>query len=204
MTKQIIYFAGVLLLLMAAALVVSAHDSSPALNATIKNITANNTTLNNTTINATLNNTTINATIALDNVTIALDNATLNETAPVTENASVVVAANETLPPVEAALGNVTEAPAVVNVTAPEVIEAPPAVNETEAAVASAPAIVPKEGILGKMETRPAQTVTLGMKIKPTFIVGSGLGAGETVQVGATKARETYTVGSPAKSTIGL
>jgi len=188
MTKQIIYFAGVLLLLMAAALVVSAQDSSPALNATIKNITANNTTLNNTTINA----------------TIALANVTLNATVPVTENASVVVAANETLPPVEAALENVTEAPAVVNVTAPEVIEAPPAVNETETVVVSAPAIVPTAGILGKMETRPAQAVTLGMKIKPTFIVGSGLGAGETVQVGATKARETYTVGSPAKSTIGL
>ncbi|MGB4653463.1 hypothetical protein [Methanothrix sp.] len=197
MTKQIIYFAGVLLLMMAAALVVSAHDSSPALNATIKNITANNTTLNNTTINATLNNTTINA-------TIALDNATLNETVPATENASVVVAANETLPPVEAALESVIEAPAVVNVTAPEVIEAPPAVNETEVAVVSAPTVVPTEGILGKMETRPAQAVALGMKIKPTFIVGSGLGAGEAVQVGATKARETYTVGFPAKSTIDL
>ena len=186
MTKQIIYFAGVLLLMMAAALVVSAQDVSPALNATINNTTLNNTTLNNTTINA----------------TIPLVNVTSNETISAAENISINVTANQTLPS-----GNETVIPveaAPVNVTAPEVIEAPPAANETATAVVSAPPIVPAAGRLGKMETEPAQTVMLGMKAKPTFVVGSGLSNNETVTVGATEARATYTVGAPVKSTIGL
>src|SRR5690606_35360277 len=97
---------------------------------------------------------------------------------------------------------NATEA--VVNVTAPEAIEAPPATNETPTAMLSAPPIVPAAGMLGKMEIEPAQTVMLGMKTKATFVVGSGLSNSETVQVGATEARATYTVGAPVKSTIGL
>jgi hypothetical protein len=51
MSRQLIYFAGVLLLMMTAVLAVSAQDNS--LNATL----LNNTTLNNTTINLSANQT---------------------------------------------------------------------------------------------------------------------------------------------------
>ncbi len=54
MSKQLIYFTGVLLLMMTAVLAVSAQDNS--LNATLlNNTTLNNTTLNNTTINLSAN-----------------------------------------------------------------------------------------------------------------------------------------------------
>ncbi len=66
MSRQLIYFAGVLLLMMTAVLAVSAQDNS--LNATL----LNNTTLNNTTINLSANqtiNVSANETVELQNET---------------------------------------------------------------------------------------------------------------------------------------
>lgn len=72
MSKQLIYFTGVLLLMMTAVLAVSAQDNS--LNATLlNNTTLNNTTLNNTTINLSANqtiNVSANETVELQNETV--------------------------------------------------------------------------------------------------------------------------------------
>lgn len=203
MSRQLIYFAGVLLLMMAAALAVSAEDI-PALNATVNNTTLNNTTLNNTTINVSINET-INATPVLANVTI-------NETLPAADIESINMTTNETMPsgnetyipPVEIALVNDT-AP-VENEIIPAVIETTPVVTETAAVPTEqiAPTIVPAAGILGKMEAGQVQASMLGLAGKPTFMIGSGLSAGEVIQVGSTKARATYVLGSAAKSTVGL
>lgn len=174
MSRQLIYFAGVLLLMMTAVLAVSAQDNS--LNATL----LNNTTLNNTTINLSANQTinmSANETVALQNETALLP----IQTSPL----------NDTV--------------AVENETIPAVVDATPAVNETVAAtVETAQTIVPATSTLGKMETEQAQPIMLGLTAKPTFVVGSGLTASEGAQVGSTKARTTFSLGSVAKSMITL
>ena len=77
MSRQLIYFAGVLLLMMTAVLAVSAQDNS--LNATLlNNTTLNNTTLNNTTLNNTTINLSANQTINVSaNETVELQNETV-------------------------------------------------------------------------------------------------------------------------------
>ena len=179
MSKQLIYFTGVLLLMMTAVLAVSAQDNS--LNATLlNNTTLNNTTLNNTTINLSANqtiNVSANETVELQNETAVLPVVT----SPI----------NDTL--------------AVENETIPTMINATPAVNETVAAtVETAQTTVPATSTLGKMETEQAQPIMLGLTAKPTFVVGSGLTASEGAQVGSTKARTTFSLGSVAKSMITL
>ncbi|MGV8089610.1 MAG: hypothetical protein ACP5OM_05005 [Methanothrix sp.] len=179
MSRQLIYFAGVLLLMMTAVLAVSAQDNS--LNATaLNNTTLNNTTLNNTTINLSVNqtiNVSANETVELQNETALLP----VQTSPL----------NDTV--------------AVENETIPAMINATPAVNETVAAtVETAQTIVPATSMLGKMETEQAQPIMLGLTAKPTFVVGSGLTSSEGAQVGSTKARTTFPLGSVAKSMITL
>jgi len=178
MSRQLIYFAGVLLLMMTAVLAVSAQDNS--LNATL----LNNTTLNNTTINLSANQTinmSANETVALQNETALLP----IQTSPL----------NDTV--------------AVENETIPAVVDAMPAVNETvaapvEVAVETAQTVAPATSIFGKMETEQAQPIMLGLTAKPTFVVGSGLTASEGAQVGSTKARTSFSLGSVAKSMITL
>lgn len=212
MSRQMIYFAGALLLMMATALAVSA-EAIPALNATVNNTTLNNTTFNNTTMNLSINET-INATPVLVNVTI-------NETLPATDIESNNMSTNETMPsgnetyipPVETA--PVETAPvetAPVNDIAPVENEIIPPVTDTTRLVTDtpvltdqiAPTIVPAAGILGKMEAGQVQTSMLGLAGKPTFVIGSGLSAGEVIQVGSTKAQTTHVLGSAAKSTVEL
>ena len=174
MSKQLIYFTGVLLLMMTAVLAVSAQDNF--LNATL----LNNTTLNNTTINLSANqtfNVSANETVGLQNETVLLP----VQTSPLNDTVTVE---NETIP---------------------AVVDATPAVNETVAAtVETAQTIVPATSTLGKMETEQAQPIMLGLTAKPTFVVGSGLTASEGAQVGSTKARTTFSLGSVAKSMITL
>ena len=68
MSKQFIYFAGVLFLMTAAILAVAAQENTSALNNTTMN-----TTMNNTTLNVSLNQT--------QNASVVLPiNATANET----------------------------------------------------------------------------------------------------------------------------
>ena len=183
MSKQLIYFTGVLLLMMTAVLAVSAQDNS--LNATLlNNTTLNNTTLNNTTINLSANqtiNVSANETVELQNETALL---------PV-----------QTIP--------LNDAVAVENETVPAVVDAMPAENETvaapvEVAVETAQTVAPVTSILGKMETEQAQPIMLGLTAKPTFVVGSGLTASEGAQVGSSKARTSFSLGSVAKSMITL
>jgi hypothetical protein len=174
MSRQLIYFAGVLLLMMTAVLAVSAQDNS--LNATL----LNNTTLNNTTINLSANQTI---------------NVSAKETAELQNETALL--------PVQTSPLNDTAA--VENETIPAVVDATPAVNETVAAtVETAQTIVPATSMLGKMETEQAQPIMLGLTAKPTFVVGSGLTASEGAQVGSTKARTTFSLGSVAKSMITL
>ena len=92
MSKQFIYFAGVLFFMAAAALVVSAQENASALNnATLNNITS----LNNTTLNASLNET-FNATASMP-VIIASNESVIEAAILPTEAANVTVPAAEKL-----------------------------------------------------------------------------------------------------------
>ncbi len=83
MSKQFIYFAGVLFLMTAAILAVTAQENTSALNNTTMNITMNNTTLN-----VSLNQT--------QNASVVLPiNATANETLIVAPGADLNETANE-------------------------------------------------------------------------------------------------------------
>jgi hypothetical protein len=188
MSKQLIYFRGVLLLMMTAVLAVSAQDNS--LNATL----LNNTTLNNTTLNnTTLNNTTINL--------------SANQTINVSANETVELQNETALLPVQTIPLN--DAVAVENETVPAVVDAMPAENETvaapvEVAVETAQTVAPVTSILGKMETEQAPPILLGLTAKSTYAIGSSNTFREAAQVGSTKARVTYPVGSAALSMITL
>ncbi len=123
----------------------------------------------------------------------------MNATVPAAENASINATENLTAP-----VQNETVA---VEEIIPAAVEAAPVVNETAVASVGAetqvvPTIIPAAGILGKMETRQAEARMLGMTVKPTFVVGSGLSNSDAVVVGSTKARPTYTVGSATPSTV--
>jgi hypothetical protein len=90
MSKQFIYFASVLFLMAAAALVVSAQENASALNnATLNNITS----LNNTTLNASINET-FNATASMP-VIIASNESVIEAAILPTEAANVTVPAAE-------------------------------------------------------------------------------------------------------------
>lgn len=192
MSRQLIYFAGVLLLMMAAVLVVSAQDT-PALNVTLNNTTLNNTTLNNTTLNLTVNQT----------INVTTVNATTNETIlaaeNVTENLTANVTINETLPaenmtaaiPSEAVLA-VVEEPVDLAATTIEPVTVQPE------------ATAPDTAIVGQQETAMPQATRLGLTAKPMYVIGSGLSASPATRVGSSTVRTAYSLGSPAKSTISL
>lgn len=189
MTKQFIYFAGVLFLMTAAILAVTAQENTSALNNTTMNITMNNTTLNVTMnqtqnasvvlpINATANETLIvapganlNETIPVQNVTVPAQNVTIpiqNMTIPA-QNETVPVQ-NETVP--------------AQNITVPEnaTLQEEPAIIAGATATISQPAVM-----------------QVGSSANSVFIIGSGLKSGEAIQIGGYGQTQIHELGSPAQ-----
>ena len=200
MSKQFIYFVGVLFLMAAAALVVSAQENASALNnATLNNITS----LNNTTLNASLNET-FNATASMP-VIIASNESVIEAAILPTEAANVTVsAANET----------VLAAPEIIpvqNETMPAIIEVIAPQNATEPAQnATAPdnASTPAETI-GMAGLIPAVSQPGGMAIgypqRNVFVIGGSRMTPSFFSIdGKALAQQAYQVGLPAETIMDL
>lgn len=197
MSRQFIYFAGILLMMMAAVLAVSAQDI-PVLNATMNNTSLNNTSLNNTTLNNTTLNLSANQTINVTTVN-ATTNETISAAENVTENLTTNVTINETLP-----AENMTAAIPVE--AAPAAVEEPVdlAATTIEPVTVQPEAVAPDAAIVGQQQAAIPQAMRLGMTAKPMYVIGSGLSTSPATQVGRSIARTAYSLGSPAKSTVSL
>jgi hypothetical protein len=229
MSKQFIYFAGVLFLMTAAILAVTAQENNSALN----NTTMNNTTLNvsiNQTQNQTLNasavesiNDTSNETLIIVpgvdlNVTAneTLNQTVLNETTAAQEepvlvqNETIPVqnftmpAQNETIPtiPVETAPAqNVTIPVQNETIPAPNVIVPDQNITMQENATLNVEPVI----IAGATATVSQPSVMrVGSPANPVFVLGVGPKTGEATRIGGYSQTQTYELGSPAKPVSDL
>jgi hypothetical protein len=193
MSKQFIYFAGVLFLMTAAILAVTAQENNSALN---------NTTMNNTTSNISINQTqnqTLNAS-AVESI-----NDTSNETLIIVPGVDLNVTANETLN--QTVLNETTaaqEEPVLVqnetipalNVIVPDqniTMQENATLNVEPVIIAGATAIVSQPSVM-----------QVGSPANPVFVLGVGPKTGEATRIGGYSQTQTYELGSPAKPVSDL
>ncbi len=193
MSKQFIYFAGVLFLMTAAILAVTAQENTSALN----NITMN-TTMNNTTLNVSLNQTQ-NASVVLpinataNETLIVAPGADLNETAAETLNQTelneTIPAQNETIPVQNETIAAQNMTIPAQNITVPEnaTLQAEPAIIAGTAAMVAQPS-----------------AMQVGSPANRVFVIGVGPKTGEATRLGGYSQTQTYELGSPAKPVSDL
>ena len=207
MSKQFIYFVGVLFFMAAAALVVSAQENASALNnATLNNITS----LNNTTLNASLNET-FNATASMP-VIIASNESVIEAAILPTEAANVTVpAAEETAPAANETALAAPEIIPVQNETIPaisEVIAAQnvtaPAQNDTALDNAGTPAETIGMASLIPAVSQPG-AMAIGSSQRNVFTIGGSRTTPSFFSIsGKALAQQAYQVGLPAETIMDL
>lgn len=186
MSKQFIYFAGVLFLMTAAILAATAQEDTSALN----NITMN-TTMNNTTMNVSLNQTQNASAVLPINATanetlIVAPGADLNETANEVMNQTEL---NENIPAQNETVPVQNETVPAQNITVQEnaTLQAEPAIIAGPTAVASQPAVM-----------------QVGSPANSVFVIGVGPKSGEPAQIGGYGQTQVHELGSPAKPVRNL